>query len=366
VKSISWKQVAAWRARRHGLHTLRPADDALAVVSELCGVHAQLMSSAGLTLHARLDGFAAQDVDRLLWQEKTLVKTWCMRGTLHLLPAAEYPLWQAGLDTYAHYRKPVWLRNFHITAEEQDQLLDAVHAALDGQVLTREQLADEVTRVSGDASIGDRLRESWGAHLKPASFQGKLLFGPNDGQKITFARPDQWLPAGTPPAEPLPEIATRFLNVHGPATREDFARWWGVTPAEGAKILAGTSASQAELDGQTWWVADLDAVLDAEPVRGVRLLPAFDQYVVAATRHAGNFLRGGSAGLIYRPQGWLSAVVVVDAMFAGIWRHQRKGKRLVVEVEPFKALSAKARKGVEAEVERLAGHLGGVPEIVWS
>ena len=366
MKSITWKQVAAWRARRHGLHALRPATEATAVVSELCGVHAQLMSSAGLTLHARLDGFAASEVDRLLWQERALVKTWCMRGTLHLLPAGEYPLWQAGLGTYEHYRKPVWLRNFHITAEEQDQLLDAVHAALDGQVLTREQLADAAALSSGNPAIGDRLRESWGAHLKPASFQGKLLFGPNDGQKISFTRPDQWLTAGEAPAEPLRDIAMRFLNVHGPVTREDFARWWGVTPVEGAKILAGTGAEQAELDGQTWWTTDLAGLLDAEPVRGVRLLPAFDQYVVAATRHAQHFLRGGSTDLIYRQQGWLSAVVLVDGMFAGIWRHQRKGKRLVVEVEPFKALSLKARKGVEAEAARLADHLGGTPELVWT
>lgn len=366
MKPITWNQVAAWRARRHGLHTLRPAADAVDVASSLCGVHAQLMSSAGLTLHARLDGFACTEVDRLLWQDRALVKTWCMRGTLHLLPAAEYPLWQAGLSTYDHYRKPVWLRNFHITAEEQDRLLDAVHEALDGRVLTREQLADEAARRGGDAGIGDRLRESWGAHLKPASFQGRLVFGPTEGKKVSFVRPDQWLPAREAPAEPLREIALRFLNAHGPATREDFARWWGVTPAEGAKILAGAEVAQASLDGRTWWVADLAGLLDAEPVRGVRLLPAFDQYVVAATRHAQHFLRGGSTGLVYRPQGWLSAVVVVDAMFAGIWRHQRRGKRLVVEVEPFRALSARARKGVEAEVDRLTVHLGGVPELVWA
>jgi hypothetical protein len=72
----------------------------LDVVSRLCGVHAQLMSSAELTLWARVDGLARDDVASALWDQRTLVKTWAMRGTLHLLPSSELGLWLAGLGTY--------------------------------------------------------------------------------------------------------------------------------------------------------------------------------------------------------------------------------------------------------------------------
>jgi len=97
----------------------------------------------------------------------------------------------------------------------------------------------------------------------------------------------------------------------------------------------------------------------------VRLLPAFDQYVIAATRHAANLLPGPFKERVYRPQGWLSPVILVEGRMDGAWRHERKGDRLVVEVEPFADLSPAARHGVEEEAERLAGFLGGSLDLAW-
>jgi hypothetical protein len=65
-------------------------------------------------------------VNRALWTDRTLVKTWAMRGTLHLLPAAEYPVWQAALSTYRHYLKDSWLRYFRLTRDQLEQLMSAV------------------------------------------------------------------------------------------------------------------------------------------------------------------------------------------------------------------------------------------------
>jgi hypothetical protein len=95
------------------------------------------------------------------------------------------------------------------------------------------------------------------------------------------------------------------------------------------------------------------------PVDGVHLLPAFDQYVVAATLQAEHFTTGPHRDRIYRPQGWLSPVLLVDGAMAGIWRHERRGRRLAVEVEPFGRLPAARRRAVESEAERLAAFLGG-------
>ncbi|CAL9373744.1 hypothetical protein SUDANB95_00912 [Actinosynnema sp. ALI-1.44] len=200
--SLTWARVAAWRTRAHSLDVRRPAADALDVVSELCGLHAQLTSSAAATLHARVEGLPADYVERALWEDRTLVKTWCMRGTLHLLRSDEYALWQAGFGTYRHYTKPVWHRGFKITAEELQALLDGVSEALEGRVLTRAELADEVAARTSE-HIGEKLRESWGAYLKPASFQGRLVFGPGEGQLVRFTRPDTWIEVGPPPADPV-------------------------------------------------------------------------------------------------------------------------------------------------------------------
>ena len=72
---LTWDAVLAWRTARQGLVSRAPAGDVLAVVSRLCGVHAQVASSAELTLWARLDGLEPGTVDRLLWEERALVKT---------------------------------------------------------------------------------------------------------------------------------------------------------------------------------------------------------------------------------------------------------------------------------------------------
>ena len=95
---LTWPQAAAWRVRRHHLDRRAPAGSMLAVASRLCGLHAQLMSSAELTVWARVEDLDRKAVQRALWEDRTLVKTWAMRGTLHLLPAGELPLWHAALE----------------------------------------------------------------------------------------------------------------------------------------------------------------------------------------------------------------------------------------------------------------------------
>src|SRR5688500_9106182 len=93
---LTWTSILAWRAARQFLGASRaPADDALGVISRICGLQAQLMSSAELTLWARVDGLDRDAVSAWLWEDRSLVKTWAMRGTLHLLPSDELPAWVA-------------------------------------------------------------------------------------------------------------------------------------------------------------------------------------------------------------------------------------------------------------------------------
>jgi hypothetical protein len=103
-----------------------------------------------------------------LWEERSLVKTWAMRGTLHLLPAAELPLWQAALSTRRNWETGAWQRAF-ASRQELERLNDAVAQALDGRLLTREELAARVGELTGSEELADKLRESWGALLKPAA-----------------------------------------------------------------------------------------------------------------------------------------------------------------------------------------------------
>src|SRR5260370_21457873 len=150
MRKLTGPRGGAWRMRRHHLADRAPAGSLLAVASRLCGLHAQVMSSAELTVWARVEDVDGRAVQRAMWEDRTLVKTWAMRGTLHLLPADELPLWHAALGTSRRYLRPaLWQKYFGITTEELDRLTEAVATALDGRVMTREELGLEGGRLAG-------------------------------------------------------------------------------------------------------------------------------------------------------------------------------------------------------------------------
>jgi hypothetical protein len=373
---LGWDQVAAWRTARHHLDERAPAKARLDVVADIAGLHAQVMASAELTLAARVEGLDPDAVRRALWEDRSLVKTWAMRGTLHLLPAAEFPLWQAARSTTRLWESGAWQRGFGVTLDELARVNDALAQALDGQLLTREELATRVGELTGSEELGDKLRGSWGAMLKPAAALGLVCFAPNKGQQVRFTRPDTWLGRWTDhdPEQAMDQVTRRFLAASGPVTREDFARWWGIpSPAKGRKLLErlGDEVARVELDGAAAYAlaADLPG-LTAAGAGGsptVRLLPAFDQYVVTATLHAERLMPGPFKARVYRPQGWLSPVLLVGGRMEGVWTQEAKGRRVQVTIEPFAgALPARVRRAAEAEAERLAGVAGGQLELRWA
>ena len=367
ASKLRWSSVLAWRVRRQQLGERAPRKNALSVVGRIAGLHAQLTASAELTLWARVGGLERDAVSRALWEERSLVKTWAMRGTLHLLPAEELGLWvaaQGGLKP--RHEVGSWLRHHGLEREQAEAMLAAIPAALDGRQLTREELASEVARITSIAGLDGKLRGGFGDLLKPAAFRGDLCFAPSDGRNVRFARPDQWLGEWDPVGvdEAALEVTRRYLAAYGPANREALARWFGMpSPALAGRWLKGLGdeAAAVEVDGEelVMLAADVEEAATAEPTGSVRLLPAFDHYVVAAPRDRDAVVAGDQRARVYRPQGWLSPVLLVDGRMEGVWSHERKGERLVVELEPFGRLPRAVRAGAEAEAAALAEFLGG-------
>jgi uncharacterized protein YcaQ len=183
---------------------------------------------------------------------------------------------------------------------------------------------------------------------------------------VRFTAPATWLRGpitGPAPAEALGAITRRFLGGYAPATAEDLTRWWlgPPRPRQGAAMLAaaGDEAAEVTVGGKRAWVLarDLPGMLSATTQGIARLLPAFDPWVIGAARHAPLFDPPHLAR-VYRPQGWISPVLLVNGRIAGTWKHTRNGHRLVVEAEPFGRLPAWAREQLHDEAERLAVFLG--------
>jgi uncharacterized protein YcaQ len=337
----------------------------LDVVSDLCGLHAQVMSSAALTLWARVDGLQAGDLAKALWSERSLVKIWAMRGTLHVFRASEHPLWRAALATYADRPTKSWANHLGITSAEMERLVATIGDVLDGRALTREELAEEVARERRSIRLGEALRGSWGGALKPASYRGVLCFAPGQGQRVRFTNPRSWLDvdgSGPEPEEALREVVRRFVATNGPVPSDEVARWWAaVSPTGAERLIRSFDDDVVSIDVEglpVWLLAEHASAVEAsEPARSVRLLPTFDQYVIASTKHSARLMPDGFRDRVHRQAGWVSPVLAVDGRIEGVWKHATTAKQVTVVVEPFARQPAWVRKGAEAEAERLAAFL---------
>ena len=367
MRELTWKQAIAWHVRRQHLDERLPRTKLLPLVSELCGLHAQVMSSAELTAWCRIDGLKQGEIAHHLWKTRKLVKTWAMRRTLHLLPADEHSLWLDGFN-YSQQWRPAWFQYFGVSQNELEQITEAIGEVLRRSgPLSREQLAEAVTKQTGLAGLHDKLTMSWGMLLKPACYRGYLCFGPSEGQNSRFIFPGE---RKLQNKMALREIARKYLSTYGPATEKAFVRWLHTGQRGSREMKAALRAEGVEVDieGTKAWMLEehLKPALQNEMPRTVRLLPAFDQYVFAAALHSSQVLpKADLRPRVYRNQGWFSPVVLIDGQMMGIWNFRRKTNSLEVTVEPFAVYKTKWRRSVGEEAERMAAFMDRKLELKW-
>jgi hypothetical protein len=346
-------------------HFLDPVGDrpVAAVVRRLCGVQAQVASTAELCVRVRRKTSKAGDVARAL-KDGRIIKTWAMRGTLHLLTPEEAGYFLSLLASRRLWDLPSWQRYFRITPKLMDVYRDVARDALDRRVLTREELIAAVTARRGLAHFGEHLRSGWGSLLKPLAWQGELCFGPSQGNRVTFTSPhaasSRW--AGVPEADDAAPLAiAAYLRAYGPATVDAFAMWLaGGWSGKGRlrRWFAALGPRLAEVDvgGQRAYVLveDLDELMSSKPTRQVRLLPGFDQFVLGAGTKDGHVVPTRRRTAVSKQSGWIAPVVLAGGVVHGTW--QLAGAR--IQVAWFKEAGAVQRTGLQDEAKRLSTILG--------
>jgi uncharacterized protein YcaQ len=370
--ALSWSQVSAWRLSQHQLLERADRRELLEVVTRIGGVQAQLMPAAELALCARVKDLSPADVQNALWRDRSLIKTWVMRGTLHLVSAAEFPLYVAARGAHPIPRPPSYYTYHGVTLEELDAIVESIPHVLSDEPMTREQLAGAVAERNHNPNLRQVLLSGWGALLKPSAFRGDICFGPNQGQNVTFVRPERWTGAWEPmdPQEALKEVARRYLHAYGPATPDDFTRWWGLRPGQAKKLFRslGDEIEAVDVAGRQAWalVSSLEAMQALEAPGPARLLPQFDAYVLGVSRDCEHILSSAHKNRVYRPQGWISAVVLVDGRIEGTWEYETQGSRTAVRIDVFGPASARVKRGIEVEVNRLGEVLNSQVELAYA
>ncbi|MEV0596201.1 winged helix DNA-binding domain-containing protein [Nonomuraea cavernae] len=341
--------------------------DAVSVVRRLCGVQTQVASSAQLAVALRSATPGPGAVDRALWADRSLVKTWIMRGTLHLLPSDELAGCCAALATLRFWEKGSWQRGHGVTAAEIEAVIEAVPQALGERALTRDELVDAVVDVTGDAHLRQALTSGWGALLKPLSRLGELCYGPPRDGRVTFTAPRHWLP-GWPPVLPPQEeagvrLARAFLGAHGPATPEMFDKWLFGGIAKKAVLKAwfldlGPELTEVEADDGRRLLALTEHLDDLAATRAsgeTHLLPGFDQFILAAPRDLEPLIPAAVKAKVSRQAGWISPVVIHEGRVTGVW--ERKGGQIGLDL--FAPVPEGALRRAVSRIESL---LAAVPD----
>jgi hypothetical protein len=372
VSRLSWAAVCARRLERHALSVpsqdARPAD----IVGAMCGAHAQVLSAAELSIGLRIAGVTRSDVREVLWTERSLVKTFGPRGTVHLLPTQDLPMWTGALSAIPLSRSS-FPEDVRLTPEQTDAVVEAIGIALDDAELTVDELTEAVIASAGPWA-GDLVMPAfqgmwprWRQATDTAANRGALCFGPNRGRTVTYTSPRRWLP-GFRPADgrtAAAEIVRRYLYAYGPATSQQFAQWLGAPRRWATELFDSLSGElqQVAVDGTLAWVAAGDTTAPSTAPHGVRLLPYFDAYTVGCQprellfpgRAAERALAGGQAGNF--------PVLLIDGVAAGVWHQRRSGRRIEITVEPLGKLTTAQRRGLDDQAERVGEILEGKPQL---
>src|SRR5215469_528980 len=366
--ALTWSGVTARRMARHAL--AEPATDRgpADVAGVLCGAHAQVLSAAELSIGRRIAGATRADVRRALWEKRTLVKTFGPRGTIHLLPTADLPMWTGALPALPP-SAPTHPEGVRFTPGQAEEVTAAIGDALADAELTVDELTEAIADRAGPWAVEPTMEAfqgkwpRWRQLTSTAAHRGMLCFGQDRGRKVTYTNPHRWLP-GFRPADGdagLRTLVARYLHAYGPATPQHFARWLSIPPRFAVGLfgrLAG-ELERVEVDGEPCWTVAGDTGTPARPHRGIRLLPYFDAYAVAGQPRE-RLYPGAAATRALTPAGQAGnyPVLLVDGVVGGVWHQRRSGRRLAITVEPLRELTAPQRRQLDDE----AGLVGAVME----
>jgi len=326
-------------------------------VRDLCGLQAQDLRAARMGVWARTSGLDDAGVERARVEDRSIVRTWAMRGTLHLLAADDVGWIRALLAPQFIAAASSRSRQLGLDESTYSRAMASFARALEGGAsLSRKDLLEGLRR-DGIDGLGQRAPYLIGR----ASMEGLICEGPFRSGKPTYVLTSEWLgEAGQPlksEAEALSRLVNRFLKGYGPAAPEDLAAWSGLPVSIARKAFENESKllTQVKLaDRKLWSLGEPDEAPAA--TAGVILLPAFDTYLLGYRIRDlvldSRYLKRVNAG-----GGIVKPVLMVAGRVAGTWALRRSKGAAEVEVSPFEELGREARSGLESRTEDLGRFL---------
>jgi winged helix DNA-binding protein len=327
----------------------RPAE----VVAWLGAMQAQDYTGAKWAIGLRLPKATDAQIEQAI-ADKTIVRTWPMRGTLHFVAAADvrWILALTGQRTIASSARRY--NELELDTEtlirSNDLLLKAVQG---GTQRSRTELLDMLEK-NGISTKGQRAAYM----LQRASLDGLICQGTTQGNVPLYMALDESLPQtkGLEKDAALVELAGRYFMSHGPATLQDLVRWAGITIGQARIGLEGVQLGlvQEKIDGQTYWFPHSSPEKNAP---SLYLLPGFDEYMlgygdrsaILDPAHANKIVPGGN--------GVFKNTIVSNGQVVGLWKRATKKGSVIITAKPFTTLTDDETQAFAAAAKRFGDYL---------
>ncbi len=323
------------------------------VVSWMGAIQGQDYTSSKWAIGVRLPGSTEGKAEQAI-REFRIIRSWIMRGTLHLVTATDIR-WMLDLLGPRIIRAGM-PRNRQLELDEQtfsrsNKILQ--RSLENGKQLTRDELV-EIYEEEGISTTGQRFIHL----LQRAALEQIICFGPKREKQFTFTLLSEAIPrvrSAKSREEALAELALRYFQSRGPASLQDFIWWSGLTSLEAKEGLEAAKPFLQHIvaEEQTYFLSREFPLKPEQTGRSAWLLPAFDEFVIAY-RDRSALLDKQLSPKVISVNGIFYPVIVVNGKVAGLWKRSILKDKLRIELSLFNRQSSM----VTDEIRTLARDFG--------
>ena len=332
------------------------------VVAALGAMQAQDYTGVLWSVGLRVPGVTESDVEQAI-AERKIVRTWPMRGTLHLVAAQDIHWLLDLLAPAMLVRRARLMRESKLDPVTLARCEKLFVRALQGQQLSREALMKllEQNKISTADQRGYHI-------LWWLALQKVICFGPRIGKQHTFVLMEEWIPAARKRNrdKALAEIALRYFTSHGPATLQDFAGWTGLSAEDARAALDGAASrlSREKIGDQTYWTSQNSAKVSQDISDVAFLLPGFDEYLLGYKDRGAVLDPQHAQKIAPTSNGRFQPTIILNGRVAGTWQRLADKRKCSIKLYPFNRLAKAHRAAIEHTAERYGKFLGLAAEII--
>jgi uncharacterized protein YcaQ len=371
---VNLEKIRLHTLESHFLINRASGADLVAVIDRLCGLNAQTARAPYLSLWSRVAGFQRDRLERELHQRRRLIKTWFMRGTVHMVPTRDFFIYRRALGSHL---VEGWLdalrrRKLMLSKQIGKKLQATILELLSHGPRTRKELLPEVRHLLKDHDPGEqKMRLGW--VLRELSYRGLVCHGEPTGpwyhfKEHRFETVDNWIQGQD--VVDIDEhgaqrrLLIKYLRGYGPASVGDFAYWAGLKMADAKKIFEATKDELEEVcmkdqKGLMWILKAAVTQLresDVSTTPPVKFLPEFDSLVMGH-RDKSRILNEAHRKNVFLRLADVSPVFLIGGRIAGTWNYKMSTGEL--EIVSFEPLSSGNRGELELQARRLKAFFRG-------